>query len=56
VGLYPGYVIEQGTLDATDAFLGEKQPVPALRRVVVEQADGVARCLRGQAKDRAAAE
>jgi aminopeptidase N len=54
VGLYPTFVIEQATLDATDAFLAEKQPVPALRRVVVEQADTVSRCLKAQATDRAA--
>jgi aminopeptidase N len=54
VGLYPTFVIEQATLDATEAFLAGKQPVPALRRVVVEQADGVSRCLKAQATDRAA--
>jgi aminopeptidase N len=55
IGLYPTFVIEQGTLDATDAFLAEKQPVPALRRVVVEQADTITRCLKAQEKDRASA-
>jgi aminopeptidase N len=55
VGLYPTFVFEQATLDATEAFLAEKQPVPALRRVVVEQADTIGRCLKAQAKDRASA-
>jgi aminopeptidase N len=55
-GLYPASVIEQATLDATDAWLAATQPVPALRRLVLEAADTVQRCLKGQAKDRAAQE
>ncbi|MBW8804508.1 MAG: aminopeptidase N [Catenulisporales bacterium] len=54
-GLYPTYVIEQGTLDATQRFLDAAQPVPALRRLLVESADTVARCLKAQEKDRSAA-
>ncbi|NUR24896.1 MAG: aminopeptidase N [Catenulispora sp.] len=53
-GLYPTFLIEQATLDATERFLTEAQPVPALRRLVVEAADTVARCLKAQEKDRAA--
>ena len=54
-GLYPTFVIEQDTLDATERFLAGAQPVPALRRLIVEAADTVARCLKAQAKDRSAA-
>ena len=54
-GLYPTFVIEPSTVDATDAFLAGQQPVPALRRIIVESADTVARCLKAQAKDRSAA-
>ena len=55
VGLYPVVLVEQATLDATDVWLAEADPVPALRRLVVEARDGVARALRAQAADRAAA-
>ncbi|MEZ0107812.1 aminopeptidase N [Catenulispora sp. EB89] len=54
-GLYPTFVIEQATLDATQAFLDSAQPVPALRRLIVEAADSIGRCLRAQEKDRSAA-
>ena len=53
-GLYPTFVIEQGTLDATQTFLDTAQPVPSLRRLIVESADTVGRCLRAQEKDRSA--
>jgi aminopeptidase N len=54
VGLYPSRLVEQATLDATDAFLAEGDPVPALRRLIIEQRDGVRRCLRAQEFDRQA--
>ncbi|MFF1875017.1 aminopeptidase N [Streptomyces sp. CB03911] len=54
VGLYPAVQVEQATLDATDAWLASAEPVPALRRQVVEARDGVQRALRAQAADRAA--
>jgi len=53
-GLYPTFVIEQDTLDATETFLDTAQPVPSLRRLIVESADTVGRCLRAQEKDRSA--
>ena len=53
-GLYPSFVIEQATLDATDAWLADQQPAPALRRLMLEAEDTVARCLKAQEKDRAA--
>jgi aminopeptidase N len=53
-GLYPVLVIEQATVDATETWLADTQPVPALRRLVVENADTVMRCLNAQAMDRVA--
>jgi aminopeptidase N len=53
VGLYPARQTTQATLDRTDAFiaaLGEDQA--ALRRMMLENRDGVARALRAQAADR----
>jgi aminopeptidase N len=54
VGLYPTLQVSQETLDATDAWLRDADPVPALRRLVVESRAGVERALRAQAADRAA--
>ncbi|MFE2109259.1 aminopeptidase N [Kitasatospora sp. NPDC059463] len=56
VGLYPSLLVEQATLDATDAWLASAEPAPALRRQVVEARAGVERALKAQAADRAAAE
>jgi aminopeptidase N len=53
VGLYPARQTTESTLDRTDAFisgLGEDQG--ALRRMMLENRDGVARALRAQAADR----
>nr|AHE14614.1 aminopeptidase N [uncultured bacterium] len=55
IGLYPALLVDQSTIDRTDAFLASADPVPALRRLVLEGRDGVARSLRAQACDRAAA-
>ena len=55
VGLYPALQVEQATLDATDAWLAAAEPVPALRRMMIEARAGVERALRAQAADRAAA-
>jgi len=54
-GLYPYLRTEQDTLDRTDAWAKKAKPVPALRRLVLEGRDGVARALRAQACDAAAA-
>ena len=51
---YPFLVIEQSTVDRTTAYLDQENPPPALRRLLLEGRDGVARALRAQAKDRAA--
>ncbi|WP_225844578.1 aminopeptidase N [Streptomyces sp. HPF1205] len=55
VGLYPTLQVSQATLDATDAWLAEAEPVPALRRLVVESRAGVERALKAQEVDAAAA-
>ncbi|MET9672761.1 aminopeptidase N [Streptomyces sp. NPDC006482] len=55
VGLYPTLQVSQETLDATDAWIAEHKPVPALRRLVTECRAGVERALKAQAADAAAA-
>ena len=53
VGLYPARQTTQATVDRTDAFLatlGDDQA--ALRRMTLENRDGVVRALRAQAADR----
>jgi aminopeptidase N len=52
VGLYPHQLVSQSTIDATDDYLRAAQPVPALRRLIVENRDAMARELRTQAFDR----
>jgi aminopeptidase N len=54
VGLYPSLQVSQATLDATDAWLAQAEPVPALRRLIVESRAGVERALKAQAVDAAA--
>ncbi|MDQ0813419.1 aminopeptidase N [Streptomyces sp. B3I7] len=55
-GLYPSLQASQGTLDATDAWLSaHEDAAPALRRLVLEARDDLARALRGQTCDAAAA-
>ncbi|MDT0406048.1 aminopeptidase N [Streptomyces edwardsiae] len=56
-GLFPAYQDSQATLDATDAWLASHEDAaPALRRLVLESRDDLARALRGQACDAAATE
>ncbi|MGW2629708.1 aminopeptidase N [Streptomyces chattanoogensis] len=55
-GLFPSWLVEQSTLDAADAWLAEHtEAAPALRRMVSEERDDLARALRAQACDEAAA-
>ncbi|MEV8522833.1 aminopeptidase N [Streptomyces sp. NPDC052000] len=55
-GLFPGLQGDERTLAATDAWLtGHQDAAPALRRLVLEARDDLARSLRGQACDAAAA-
>ncbi|MGH3312592.1 MAG: aminopeptidase N [Streptomyces sp.] len=54
-GLYPDLQGDQATLDATDAWLAaHEEAAPALRRLVLESRDDLARALRGQRCDAAA--
>ncbi|GHD43070.1 aminopeptidase [Streptomyces mirabilis] len=54
-GLFPSLRDSQETLDATDAWLtAHENAAPALRRLVLEARDDLARTLRGQACDTAA--
>jgi aminopeptidase N len=53
-GLFPALQQSRATLDATDAWLAaHEDAAPALRRLVVEARDDLARGLRGQACDAA---
>ncbi|MCX4914729.1 aminopeptidase N [Streptomyces sp. NBC_00687] len=54
-GLFPGLQDSPETLEATDAWLAaHEDAAPALRRLVLESRDDLARALRGQACDIAA--
>ncbi|OIV37708.1 aminopeptidase N [Mangrovactinospora gilvigrisea] len=56
IGLYPSMQVRAETLARTDAWLAETaaEAPAALRRLVSESRDGVARALRAQERDRAA--
>ncbi len=54
VGLYPGLLVSQTVVDRTDAFLSSRELPAALRRLLLEGRDGVARALRARACDTAA--
>ncbi len=54
VGLFPS-AVAQSTVDAADAWLADATKPPALRRLVSEGRDGVARSLRARARDAASA-
>ncbi|MCX4746305.1 aminopeptidase N [Kitasatospora sp. NBC_01287] len=54
IGFYPSYQVSPETLAATDAWLADADPAPALARLVVESRAGVERALTAQAADRAA--
>ncbi|WP_424922043.1 aminopeptidase N [Streptomyces sp. wa53] len=54
-GLFPGLQDDPATLSATDAWLtSHPDAAPALRRLVLEARDDLARALRGQGRDAAA--
>ena len=48
--LFPA-VVEQSTLDAADAWLADESHPSALRRLITESSDGIARALRCRARD-----
>ena len=52
VGLFPHQLVDQDVIDTTDAYLRSQQPSPALRRLIVENRDMMARALRAQVFDR----
>jgi aminopeptidase N len=49
--LFPNEVISEDTVSRVDRFLAEKSPQPALRRMMVEARDTMARALRARACD-----
>jgi aminopeptidase N len=52
IGFFPTLLAEQSTVDTADAWLaGHRDAAPALRRLVLEARDGVARALRAQERD-----
>jgi aminopeptidase N len=51
--LYPHLLIEESTLQATEAFLAEDDLPRGLRRIVSESRDGIERALRCRAVDAA---
>ncbi|HEX4816893.1 MAG TPA: aminopeptidase N [Nonomuraea sp.] len=53
VGCFPALLIEQATLGAAEDYLTAEEPPQALRRMILEGADGVRRALRNRAKDAA---
>ncbi|MEV4174985.1 aminopeptidase N [Nonomuraea sp. NPDC049709] len=55
VGCFPSLLIEPATVQAAHDFLATAQPPQALRRLILEGADGVSRALRNQEKDAASA-
>ncbi|MEV4379816.1 aminopeptidase N [Streptosporangium sp. NPDC049644] len=50
-GCYPSLVISPETVARTQDFISADQPPHALRRLLLEGADGIGRALRAQAKD-----
>jgi aminopeptidase N len=56
VNAYPLSPITETTIRITDDYLARTDPPPALRRLINENRDGVARALRCQARDRRAAQ
>jgi aminopeptidase N len=52
IGMFPILLVDQATIDRSDAYLREAQPVPPLRRLITENRDNLARALRAQVRDR----
>lgn len=53
VGCFPSLLIEPETVAAAQDYISAEQPPQALRRMILEGADGVSRALRNRAKDAA---
>jgi aminopeptidase N len=54
MGCYPVLLIEPGTVAKTQDYISSSAPPHALRRLLLEGADGVSRALRARAKDASA--
>ncbi|WP_017608869.1 aminopeptidase N [Nocardiopsis xinjiangensis] len=52
--MYPSALVEESTVERTDAYLEKEDPAPALRRLLIEGRAGVVRALRARAVDTAA--
>ena len=46
--LFPRALVEEATVEATDAYLATHRPAPALRRLLLEAREDVARALNAQ--------
>jgi aminopeptidase N len=53
-GLFPSKLVEQATVDATDAALGDESLPGPIRRILLEDKDSIQRALRARAADAAA--
>ena len=51
VGCFPSLLIEEETVRAAQDYLAAEERPQALRRLILEGADGVSRALRNRAKD-----
>jgi aminopeptidase N len=51
IGLYPNLLVDPSVVARTDAYLEDNDVQPALRRLLVEGRDGVARALRARERD-----
>ncbi|MDF5758734.1 aminopeptidase N [Spongiactinospora sp. TRM90649] len=55
VGCFPALLIEQSTVERVNEYIAAENPPHALRRLLLEGADGISRALRARARDLAAA-
>jgi aminopeptidase N len=53
IGLFPGWAVDEATVEAADAFLNDESRPPALRRLVTEGRAGVVRALAARDFDQA---
>ncbi|WP_017612455.1 aminopeptidase N [Nocardiopsis salina] len=52
--VYPSSLVEEATVERTDAYIEKEDPAPALRRLLIEGRAGVVRALRARETDTAA--
>jgi aminopeptidase N len=52
-GLYPYWSTDPSTITRTEAYLDEEQPGAALRRMLLEGRDALARAMRSRERDTA---